>query len=607
MLGILPWSIIAAFLFIWLFVYLPGRLVVSLTKLPKWFDLQLAIGLAILPLILFFGRFLIPLTWLLGAYLLVIIFLSRKLSFKPQRLVLDKRILFALLIGILAQSLPYLKTLNLDQITLAIASNHDQAWHMSLIHELTSHFPPSIPGFSGSVLKNYHYFYDLIIAANATLFKAKIEVLIQLAYPLFFSFLFGLSVWRVLALITKNKTYQSLGILLAFFANNLSFTTSNFFLIDQPLFFLFNQQTVLSIALVLYLLIILNQQLHKPSTRLGVLIGIILASLSFLKVYAFLCLGLILLILSVRHFKKLLLSFISAGLLGSLILVLTFEPTKPMLILKPLWFTAAFTDRIIAPFMPQLYARSHHFLYQPLIIFLILFLNYHLRLFGLLIKKRSLLINLITLTVISSLVLIFSVFQTQSPYNIIQFAPYATVGLGILLVAYANNLKPKLGLALLFATLILSLPASFKTLTAFARSKPTLSPLKHELVEVIKHLESQPPGLTLSLVDRDYHVIPDPHRPLNFIGNNLISSIGKKQTFFADQKQLEVLNLNYQPRLNQINHLKQTFCQTKTLLIKEKIKYILIADDLLHCAGDDQILFTSIYQSKHFGLFKLDY
>jgi|GEM_PF-4808301 hypothetical protein len=599
-------SILSVFIFFFLFVFIPGRVVSLITKLPDWLDLQLIIGLAILPLVLFFGRFILPVNALLVFYLFTILLISQKNKLTLRLPMINKMAIFFILIGVIAQSLPYLKTATgLDQLLLAIADNHDQAWHLSLIHELILNFPPQVPGFSGQILKNYHYFYDLIISANVSLFKAKPEVLLQLVYPVVFSALFGISVWRFLTQLTKNKTILSLGILLAYFGNNISFTSSNFFLIDQPLFFIFNHQTVLSIAILLYLLILFSLQLEKPTKYLGILIGTLLAGLSFLKIYAFLCLGLVLLFLSIRHFKKLIPIFITAGLLVGSVLFLSFQPSSPMLTIKPFWIISAFTDKIILPQLPQLFARSHRFWYLPVATLLIIVFNYHLNLFSLLIKKRSVLVNLLILTFFSSLALFFTIFQTSSPYNIIQFVPYATTTLAILAVAFASKLKPKLGLTYLSIILLLSLPTSLKTVYAFANTQDDLPPLQQELVETITPLKSMPRGITLSLVDRDYHVIPDPLRPLNFIGNNLIGSIGQKQAYFADQKQLEVLNINYRSRLEEINQLKQSFCQDKSLLIKANINYLILADDLTHCAGDDQIIFTKIHQTQHFSLFNL--
>lgn len=602
-------SIISVFVFFFFFVFIPGRVLALVAKLPDWLDLQFILGLAVLPLVLFLGRFILPVNTLLVIYLLIILLISKKHQLSLRLPKLNKLAGILILIGVIAQSLPYLKTATgLDQLLTSIAHSHDQAWHLSLINELSLNFPPQVPGFSGQELKNYHYFYDLIINANVTLLKAKPEVLLQLVYPIIFSIFFGIAIWRVLTLITKNKTFQSLGLLLAYFGNNLSFTNSNVFLIDQPLFFLFNHQTVLSIALFIYILILITKQLENPRLNLGLLIGVLLASLSFIKIYAFICLSLVLLVLAIRHLKKLLPLFATSGLIVGLVIFLSFKPTESMLVLKPFWITTAFTDKIIVPLMPQLFTHSHQFWFTPLVVALIIFLNYHLRLLGLLTKKRSTIINLLILTTFSSLILFFTLFQSTSPYNIIQFVPYATVALGILAIAFTSKLSPKLGLAYLSLTLLLSLPASMKSVYAFATSQTKLPPLQQELVEAISPLKSLPTGLTLSLVDRDYHLIPDPHRPLNYIGNNLVSSIGQQPSYFADQKQLDVLNINYQTRLGKINHLKQTFCQDKSLLKKAKINYLILADDLAHCAsGDDHIIFTLIHQTKHFVLFKLDY
>ena len=594
-------SLLAALIFIFLFAYLPGKLITKLTKLPDWPDLQLVLGLSLLPLILFFGRFFSETTWLLIIYLIITIYYLNKLKVKFRPPKIKPAIVLVIMAGSAALALPYLTILNLDQITLAIASNHDQAWHASLTYHLTQ-----TPGFSGQTLTNYHYFYDLILSANASIFQVKPEVLLQLVYPTLFATLFGFAVFRSLTQITKKLGFQILGILLAFFGNNLSFTSSNSLLLDQPLMFIFNHQTVLSIAIFLYFQIMLVKQIKKPIIKRAFLIGIVLASLVYLKIYAFFILSLSLLFVTIKNLKKLWPGLISAGLLTGLILILTFKPSSSMLVFKPFWLITAFTDKIIVPFLPQLYARSRQLYFKPLVFGLILFLNYHFKLLSIFIKKRSNFVNLLGLTTIVSLLALFFTFQTQSPYNIIQFAPYATISLGILLVAFANQLKPKLGQALLLLALGLSLPSSFKTIISHAKSKPELPPLQLELVEVIKPLNTLPSGVTLSLVDRDYHRIPDPHRPLNFIGNNLIGSIGRKPAFFADQKQLEVLSIDYQSRLDQVNHLKQDFCHDKSLLKQEKIQYLILADDLFHCAGDDQIKFTQIKKTNHFALYQLD-
>ncbi|MFC1627011.1 hypothetical protein ACFL18_00455 [Patescibacteria group bacterium] len=605
--------------FISIFAYLPGKIITRLTKLPDWLDLQLIVGLSLLPLILFFGRFILPTPWLLSFYLFSTIFLFKKLKLKlkPAKLKTPLIALIIIFIGVLAQSLPYLKTafLGLDQLVIAIASDHDQAWHASLIYELTRQFPPQVPGFSNTILKNYHYFYDLIIAANVSIFKSRIDILLQLIYPIFISTLFGFSLWRVISLIAYKKIFRIFALLLVFLSNNLSFLlvplglfnfSSNSLLIDHPLFFLFNHQTVFSIALIFYLLILLSYQLKSPLFSRGIAIGLLIASLSYFKVYGFLVFIITLLLISIKNFKKLQSVLISAGLTTLAILSLTLESAQSFLTLKPFWLISAFTDKIIVPYLPQIYARSDKLWYSLLVVILVLGLNFHFQLLGFFARKKSTLTNLIFLITITSFTFLFFGFQTQSPYNIVQFAPYAVIGLCLLTVAFASGLSFKTGLSLLSLSLIFSLPVSLNTLKAFASTNPQLPPLRQEIVELMTYLKPLPKGLTLSLVDRDYHLIPDPNRSLNFIGNNLISSLAQKRAYFADQKQLEVLKIDYQSRLDEINQLKQNFCQDKSLLIQESINYLILADDLTHCTGDNQLDFNLLYQTQHFSLFKIN-
>jgi hypothetical protein len=616
MIETLVWSFVAAVLFIGLFAYLPGRIFSSLAKLPSWPDLHLSFGLALLALVLFFGRFFLPVYLILFLYLLFSLVLGRKKFSFPSRSSFDIKIFLVIFIGVLAQSLPYLKSAfsGSDQFLAAVLDNHDQTWHMGLVYELTHTFPPQIPGFSGQVLKNYHYFYDLLIAANVSIFKARIEVLLQLIYPLLFSSLYGLACYRVLRATTKNKNLQLLGLLLVFFTNNLSYLfkplgltqfESNSFLIDQPLFFLFNHQTVFSLVIVLYLYTLLARSVGRLKFSQAVLIGLVIASLSQFKIYAFLVVGLVLALCCFKLRRTIFPVLATAGVVFLGLLVINFQPGLTFLKLQPFWLVSAFTDKIIAPYLPWLLARSHQFFYLPLIIILFLLLNYHLLLLGCLVKKRSRLISFLSLTALVSGLFLFLCFQTQSPYNIIQFGPYLTVSLALLTVALAAQLKRKLGIYYLFAILLLSLPTSLVTISHFVRSRADLSPLRQEWAKVVAHLKPYPPGLTLSLVDRDYHLIPDPTRPLHFIENNLINSLAQKRAYLADEKQLIVLGIKYQDRLDQINQLKRDFCRDKALLKEAKIKYLLVADDLFHCITDKNMSFEPIFRSEHFGLYSL--
>jgi len=607
-------SLGSTILFIFLFVYLPGKVFSKLAKLPDWLDLQLAVGLSLLPLILFFGRWLIPTIWILSLYLLITIFLFKKfkLKFKPAKLNLSLIALIVIFIGVLAQALPYIKPLILgtDQVIANVISSHDQSWHVSLIYELTHTFPPQIPGFSGTILKNYHYFYDLIIAANQQIFKGNIIFYLQVIYPIFISFFYGLSIWRLSTLLIKNKLIQILTIFLAYFANNLSFSSSNAFLIDQPLFFLFNHQTVLSIALLTYLFILIKNYLKKPTFKLAILSGLVLASLSYLKIYSFVIALIVLGIIAFKNLKQLksfMLIFIPAGILTLTIIVLTFTPGGKFIDIKPGWILTAFSHKVLFPAFPNLLRLQNAFWYPAFTLIVFLVVNYFLRLLGfgyIFLKRKNNLATMLFLASLTGLLFVLFGYQSSSPYNIIQFVPYTTVYLVILTSVVLANLKSKKLTYIIFSLIILSsLPASLKTLENFNLTKVSFTPIHQELIETLQVLSSQSPGITLSLADRDYYASVDPNRQLNFIGNNLINSIGQQRSFFSDQRQLEVLNLNYQSRLSDIQSLKDNFCQNKDVIIKEKIRYLILPDDMIHCLPGPNIAFTILHQNKHFGLF----
>ena len=46
-------------------------------------------------------------------------------------------------------------------MTLFAWHTHDAPWHVYNLYQLSRVFPPELPGFSNSVLRNYHMFSDL--------------------------------------------------------------------------------------------------------------------------------------------------------------------------------------------------------------------------------------------------------------------------------------------------------------------------------------------------------------------------------------------------------------------------------------------------------------
>jgi hypothetical protein len=53
------------------------------------------------------------------------------------------------------------------------SNGHDAIWHLSLINHIKNPLEIEMPSLSGQVLKNYHPFYDILIAFFSTITQPK--------------------------------------------------------------------------------------------------------------------------------------------------------------------------------------------------------------------------------------------------------------------------------------------------------------------------------------------------------------------------------------------------------------------------------------------------
>jgi hypothetical protein len=584
--------------FFYLFAYLPGSLILKKLKIKSFWDLDLSVGITILGTTLFFGR------WLFSSnLLLLLIFLIsaiyaslnyKKIQISFPKIKLNYALLFVLFLGATAQSLPYILSLAKGEpfIFYDLISNHDQAWHTSLIFELTNHFPPQIPGFSGVVLKNYHYLYDLILAANLKLFNLNISYLLQGIYPIAISLFFGLSIYRVTTLLTKDKLTPILAVFFGYFANNLSFILQFFgkkdwqisnLIFDQPIIYLFNHQTVLSISIVIYLAILLSKSnLKKLNIKKALLISLGLTSLILLKIYAFIVIISALTIYWVLNYKNknLFLILCISGLISLAYLLLTFNFGGKFIDFNPGWVAEAFFDKTLAPIFPKLLGlqaiwKQQHVYFKTILLkifslLLLLTLSFHLRLvgfLGLFYKKTSSLYKLLLLTSLSSLLFTLIGNQSISAYNIIQFIPYSIIGTTILSLVNIKNYNSIIKKTIIFLFILFSL-SSLKEINSYLSQQTNFSAL--EKTTLLKELNEIPDGVLISFTEENNE-------------NNLLSSVSRKRSFYSDQKQLIVLGLNYQERLEIIDQLNTNFCEfttaDKDIIAQHDLKYFLTSNN----------------------------
>lgn len=137
----------------------------------------------------------------------------KKISFFPN--------IFLILLGsvvmsfIMWTSAQYTK----DGSLLFYAVNaYDGIWHISLIENLTKHFPPTHPGLSDISLRGYNFFYDLLIANIHKLYPIPIVDLVFHYMPFALSLLFGIATLAMGKFLKFTKIGVAILLFLTYFA-----------------------------------------------------------------------------------------------------------------------------------------------------------------------------------------------------------------------------------------------------------------------------------------------------------------------------------------------------------------------------------------------------
>lgn len=84
----------------------------------------------------------------------------------------------------------------------------DAVYHLSLTNELINRFPPNEPGMNGVLVKNYHYFSNLVVADISRIFKLD-YIQVQFRYMSFFlTLILGFSAFVFAKLLGLKKVFS---------------------------------------------------------------------------------------------------------------------------------------------------------------------------------------------------------------------------------------------------------------------------------------------------------------------------------------------------------------------------------------------------------------
>lgn len=325
--------------------YIPGSLLLHKNKLNIITKITLSL---IIGIVLFgwqgmiFGT--LNYRWLTYIYLLFSLIIWLKLNFKNLTLNFIKIkkpyskwaifIILLIFIGSALQSSviwPNGSSVN-DGIVFCCGNTSDNLFHLALTNQLTKNFPPEQPGMAGELVKNYHYWSNLVVADLIRVFNLPLIQTQFQYFPLLISILLGLTAITFGMTAKIGKPFIVWLLFFLYFGGDLiylimylngkpiDFSMSS---LEDGISFLENPPRAFSMVILLGGLSMLILWHQKKQWKIGMLMALVLGSLIGFKVYSgiFILSGFMSLIIYFLLIKKLKLTFplIAAFILSAII------------------------------------------------------------------------------------------------------------------------------------------------------------------------------------------------------------------------------------------------------------------------------------------------
>jgi hypothetical protein len=610
-------------------VFVPGWLILSWARLKltvvEKIGLSAACGIVFLTLLGFVLGFLglrsliLPLLIFLTFIFFVQRFFKPLLKFKIKSF--EKLGLLAALMGGGVYSLVMVKSgLPCDSgLGFWGVHGHDGIWHLTLISEIASHFPPQNPGFAGFRLQNYHYFFDLFVAQLCRISHLNSLDLYFRFVPLVFGTTLALLVFLLASRLSRNWGVGLLAIFLTSATGSFGFIPPIFSLgssnwetafwgMQSPSAFLnppFAFSLIVSLTAVFLVWLILVD--GQKSKIIILVTGIIFGSLIEFKVYG----GLIFLAaLFITGFLQLLLGkektllkiFLTAAITSFVIFIPTSVKATGFLIFEPWWFVRTM---VVAPDRlnwVELELKRQTFAYfgnlkavliiESLAFFIFLLGNLGIRSLGFLallgrLKGIKLFDLFLILLLLTSLLPPLLFLQKGTAWNTIQFFYYFIFFMSFLAAEAIFRIYEFLKvqpLKILFILIIVgfSLPTTLKTAWNFLAPTPTSFVSAGEL-EGLNFLKKTTPKEAVILTYPFQEGTQGLLSPILLSNQDspYVSFFSQRQVFLEDQDAATILGYPVEERCNEE---KEFFTTTDAnlagkFLAENNISYIYLGSE----------------------------
>ena len=329
--------------------YIPGR--IALGRKTNISGLALIVCSIIVGMVLWgvqgwiFGY--LHVRWMSYVYLFVLlgIFIWQK-GFGIQKTISEVRsmtidwIAFILgFIGVIAQNINYFRMgwMTKDGMILNTFNVSDHLWHAALTNEIVQRFPPDEPGMYGILVKNYHFWFNLVTAEVIRVFHLPLFPTQFMGMYVFGSIMLGFCIYLLVSVMYPSKLFLRLVLFFFYFGGDATgwltlITTHHFTLagqrIEDATIFMDNPPRAFSVLVVLTATFLLFKNLKKLSVRLILIMALLFGTAIGFKVYTGIAVMLGLALFIGYKIVRREITFVGLGILAAAVAACIFIPVN---------------------------------------------------------------------------------------------------------------------------------------------------------------------------------------------------------------------------------------------------------------------------------------
>lgn len=516
-------------------------------------------------------------------------------------------------------------------------NTHDGIWHVSLINQLMKSVPPQNPIFANDALKNYHFFYDLMVAATSFVSGISPANLVFRFYPILFSLLLGLGSYYLIKILFYEKLDKLqfklaswLGLYLVYFAGSFgwvvsyikekSFSGESAFWANQSISFNLNPPFAISLIIIIAILQLLPKNNLKQK-KIFIVLCLLIGPLVAFKAYGGILILLSLLICGLlKRSLSYFLIFIVGSVISAALYLLNFTIGTKVLLFSPFWFIHSMIDspdrvgwlRLTLARESGFSSKNwFKFLSAEIIGFLMFLIgNLGVRFFALFsmlkfnkISKDNLYLFLFIFTSLGfSIPIIF--IQAGNPWNTIQFIYYplyiSALVAAVVIAILLTKINKFTGLAIIFILLIITPINSWATANSYLTPRPHAFVGNGE-VEALKFLQSRNSGIVLTYPydEKLKTKISEPWPLSVYDSTAYVSALSGNAVFLEDEPQNEILLTDFKKR----KVLAKDFFVSQSnkdneFLNRNKIRYIYLAKVYGKRLDEQTLHIKNIFENK---------